>query len=217
MTETSKEIGFAMTPNLEALTFGNSTFPLKHVPSIYHLVRFKKNQAKVRSLLDSDNEVNVKTLAYIARLGFQVWSSNVRVQKINDSTFHKFGMILASFQIKNKLRKAHFFQKTFLQSNISIDMVLDMLFWTFSNADILFAVWELIWRSYIPAMALLTIKRVELIDKKEFIKAALDKNFITFVMYIAALEAPPASEKRTIHLFWIAQITGEDFVQVVAL
>ena len=51
-----------------------------------------------------------------------------------------------------------------------------MPFLTLSNADIQFAEKELTWRSYTVAEALPTTKRVEIIDKKEFAKAALDEN-----------------------------------------
>ena len=44
---------------------------------------------------------------------------------------------------------------------------------------------ELIWRSYTTAKALPTIKRIELINKKEFTKMALDENSKTFVIYMA--------------------------------
>lgn len=36
---------------------------------------------------------------------------------------------------------------------------------------------------------MLTTKQVELIDKKKFVKAALNKELNTFVMHVAALEA----------------------------
>ena len=50
-----------------------------------------------------------------------------------------------------------------------------MPFLTLNNANIRFAEKELTWRSYTAAEALPTTKRVELIDKKEFAKAALDR------------------------------------------
>lgn len=65
-----------------------------------------------------------------------------------------------------------------------------MPFLTFSNANIQFAEKKLIWRSYSIAKALSTAKRVELIDKKKFAKVTLDKESETFVVYVAALEAP---------------------------
>ena len=70
-----------------------------------------------------------------------------------------------------------------------MEVVLGMPFFALINADIQFAEKELTWRSYTAAEALPTPKRVELIDKKEFVKAALDKESETFVVHILALEA----------------------------
>ena len=81
-----------------------------------------------------------------------------------------------------------------------------MPFLTLSNADIQFAAKELTWRSYTAAEALSTTKRVELIDKKEFAKAALDEESETFVMHVAALEAPLA--RMAIHLLREAHISA---------
>lgn len=77
-----------------------------------------------------------------------------------------------------------------------------MPFLTLSNADIQFLEKELTWRSYTTAEALPNTKRVELIDKKEFIKAALDEESETFVVYVLALQAP----EMTIHPSQTAQI-----------
>lgn len=71
-----------------------------------------------------------------------------------------------------------------------MEVVLGMLFLTFSNADIQFAEKKLTWRFYITAKVLPTTKQVELINKK-FAKEALDKNSKTLMVHIAALEAPP--------------------------
>ena len=79
-----------------------------------------------------------------------------------------------------------------------------MPFLILSNADIQFAEKELTWRSYTAAEALPTTKRVELIDKKEFAKAALDEKSETFVVHVAALEAPLA--EMAIHPSQAAQI-----------
>ena len=63
-----------------------------------------------------------------------------------------------------------------------------MPFLTFSNADVQFVEKELTWRSYTTAEALPTTKRVELINKKEFAKAAMDENSETFVVHIVSLD-----------------------------
>ena len=90
--------------------------------------------------------------------------------------------------MEDKLGRARFFQETFLLANISAVVVLGMLFLTLSNANVQFVEKELTWRSYTTAKALLTTKRVELIDRKEFAKAALDENFETFVIHVASLK-----------------------------
>ena len=50
---------------------------------------------------------------------------------------------------------------------------------------------KLEWRSYTTAKTLPTIKRVELIDKREFAAATLDKNAEMFVIYVATLSMAP--------------------------
>ena len=93
--------------------------------------------------------------------------------------------------MEDKLGRARFFQETFLLADMSTEVVLGMLFLTFSNADVQFVKKELTWRSYTTAEALPTTKRVELIDKKEFAKAALDENSETFVVHVASLNLVP--------------------------
>lgn len=64
-----------------------------------------------------------------------------------------------------------------------------MLFLALSNADFQFGAENFTWRIYTIAEALPTINRVELIDKKEFAKVALDKSSESFVIYVEALKA----------------------------
>ena len=96
-------------------------------------------------------------------------------------------MVLASFQVEDKLGRPRFFQKTFLLANLSIEVVLGMPFLTFSNANIQFAQKQLIQRSYITANAISTTKHVKIINRKEFAKAALDKHVEAFVLYMTFL------------------------------
>lgn len=73
-----------------------------------------------------------------------------------------------------------------------------MFFLTFSNVDVLFTNQKLNWRSYITAKALPIIWQIKIIDKKKFAKVILNKDFKTFVIHVATLEAPLA--RMTIHL-----------------
>lgn len=68
-------------------------------------------------------------------------------------------------------------------------IALKRLFVTFSNADIQFVKKKLTKRSYTTAKALRTTKQIELIDKKIFVEAVLDKNSETFVIHVVILEA----------------------------
>ena len=72
-------------------------------------------------------------------------------------------------------------------ADISTEVILGMPFFTLSNADVQFVEKELTWRTYTTAKALPTTKRVELINKKEFAKVALDEKSETFVIHIASL------------------------------
>ena len=157
---------------------------------IHYPVQFRKDKrATIQILIDLGSKVNVITLAYAKQLGLQVRKIDVEAQKIDGSLLQTFGMVIIGFQVEDKLGKAWFFQKSFLLAEISIEVGLRMLFLTFNNANIQFAKKKLTWRSYTAAEALPTIKRIELIDKNVFAKTALDENFGTFVIYVAALEA----------------------------
>ena len=70
---------------------------------------------------------------------------------------------------------------------MSIEVVFEIPFFTFNNADILFVNQKLTWKTYTTKEALPTIQRVELIDKKKFARAVLDENIEVFVVYVAFL------------------------------
>ena len=108
--------------------------------------------------------------------------------------------------MEDKLERARFFQETFLLADISVEVVLGMPFLTLRNANIQFPEKEFTWKSYTTAKALPTTKRVKLIDKKEFVKAAPDENSETFLVHVAALEAPLA--EMSIHPDREAQIAS---------
>ena len=76
------------------------------------------------------------TPTYASRLGLWARHTNVGLQKIDGSTLRTFRMVLADFQVEDKLRKARFFQETFLLADINVEVVVGMPFLTFSNADV---------------------------------------------------------------------------------
>ena len=117
---------------------------LNRVPCICYPMRFKKSKVQIQALIDSGSEVNAMTPAYASKLGLKVHTTDVGAQKIDGSTLETFGMVLASFQVEDKLGRTRYFQETFLLADISVEVVLGMPFLTLSNADIQFAEKELI-------------------------------------------------------------------------
>ena len=77
--------------------------PLERVPCIHHPLRFQKDLRKTRVLIDLGSEVNAMTPAYAAKLGLGVRKTDIGAQKIDGSTLDTFRMVLADFQVENKL------------------------------------------------------------------------------------------------------------------
>lgn len=109
-------------------------------------------------MLDLGSEVNAKTLADASKLSLTVCHTNVKAQKINDFTLEIFRMVLASFEVEDKLKKVWFFQKTFLLTDISIKVLLEVPYLTLSNANVSFSDQELILRSYTATKTLFITK-----------------------------------------------------------
>lgn len=61
MIEANMKAVLIIFSNSDTLVLNNSTLPLKHVPCIYYLVYFKKNEAKIQTLFDFDSEINAMT------------------------------------------------------------------------------------------------------------------------------------------------------------
>ena len=62
--------------------------------------------------------------------------TNVGAQIIDRLSLEICGMIIATFQVLDKLNYFSFSQKTIILAKISMKVILDMRFLTFSNADI---------------------------------------------------------------------------------
>ena len=83
---------------------------LDKVSCICYLVQFHKDKSKdILALLDSKSEINVIIPAYAAHLGLKVKMTNVGVQKINRSLLATYTMVIAAFQVVNKLGCPQFF------------------------------------------------------------------------------------------------------------
>ena len=80
---------------------------LQRVLCVYYPIWFKKKE--VQALVDFGNEVNAMAPAYAAKLGLKVQKTDIGAQKIDGSIFDTFGMVLADFQVEDKLGRLWFF------------------------------------------------------------------------------------------------------------
>ena len=127
------------------------------------------------------------TPTYTAHLSLTVKVTNVGMQKIDRSLPATYDIVIAAFQVVDKLGRSQFFQETFLLADISIKVVLGKPFFTLSNVNIQCAEKELTWKTYTTKDALPTTGQVEIINCKEFAKAVLDENDKAFVVHVSSL------------------------------
>lgn len=99
-------------------------------------------------------------------------------------------MVIGVISVIDKFRKIRVFKETFLLADISMEVVLKIPFLSFNymNIDFKVIIGKLTWMTYIAIETISIAKKVELIDKYKFVKAALNRNFETFMVYIVALE-----------------------------
>ena len=110
---------------------------LDRVPCIHYPMQFRKNKgATIQALIDSGSKVNTMTPAYAKKPSLQVRKTNVRAQKIDGSLLRTFGMVIAGFQVEDKLGRARSFQESFLLAETNMEVVLGMPFLALSNANI---------------------------------------------------------------------------------
>lgn len=132
------------------------------------------------------------TLTYATQIRLAIRSINVGAQKIDGALLKTHRMVSTKFLVQDKEDRYRFFEETFLLADINMEVILSMPFLSLSNIDINFNVKDPIWRSYIAVEILPITSWVKLIDKREFVKTALDKNSKTFVMHVTAMVATKA-------------------------
>ena len=195
------------------MTDGSEEVVLKRIPCIYYPVRFQEDkrqegqegQQQVSAFLNSGSEVNAMSPAYVERLGLKTRKTNIGAQKIDGSALETFWIVIADFQVEDKSGRPRFFQETFLVADTKFEAILGMLFLKLSNADVSFGEETLTWKSYTTNEALPTTERVQLVDLKEFVIAALDADSETFVVHVAIRER----EKMTMDPGRKAQIQAQ--------
>ena len=63
------------------------------------------------------------TSAYAKQLRLRIWKTDIWAQKIDRSSLDSFGMIIADFQIIDKLGRVWFLQERFLLPNTTMKII----------------------------------------------------------------------------------------------
>ena len=117
---------------------------LDRIPCICYPVQFWKDKSKdVLALFKFGSEVNAIISAYTAHLGLKVQKTNIGAWKIDGFSLAIYSIVIAAFHDLDKLGRSLFFQETFLLANISMGVVIGMLFLIISNANVWFVKKEL--------------------------------------------------------------------------
>lgn len=83
------------------------------------------------------------TLIFAAILGLKSRLTNVGAQKVDDFSLKNYGMALRKFLLSNSLNKVQFFEDIFFMADISMKIVLKMLFLFFCSVNSHFSMREL--------------------------------------------------------------------------
>lgn len=82
--------------------------------------------------------MNIIHLDFAKKLGFEAQKTTLGVQNINKSRLYLFDIIITHFVVKDKEEKSCFYKKTFLLTNININVTLRMFFLISRNIAIEF-------------------------------------------------------------------------------
>ena len=145
---------------------------LAQVPCIRYFINFGKQS--VLLLFDLGSKINAVHPAFAKELGLPIRLTDMEAWKIDGTMLETYGMVVAAFLVENKANQVRLFKETFLVANMSPEVVLGMPFLTLSGTDVDFLGRELRTRTYSIEEAFSTIRRIELMGKKEFAAAALD-------------------------------------------
>ena len=153
---------------------------------------------RVQVLINSGSKVNVIHPNCAKQLGLPVRPIDVGTQKIDGTSLDTYRMVVAAFSVVDKVNWVRFFEKIFLIANVSLEVVIGMSFLTLSGANVDFLGWEFRWKTCTIKEALLTIRYIELVRKKEFAAATLDPKYETLVIHVTSLSSIPLNAKPQI-------------------
>ena len=74
--------------------------------------------------------------AFAYQISLKICKTNIEAQKIDSTTLKTYKMVVFTFSVLDKDSIERFFEESFLLANINPDIVLEMLFFIMSNAEI---------------------------------------------------------------------------------
>ena len=107
MSQTSKKLALISATSVPLTNISGKK--VARVPCIYYPIRFRESQEQVRALFDSGSKINAMSPAFVRKLDFHIQKTNIGAQKIDDSTLKTFGMVIADFQMEDKVGRPKFF------------------------------------------------------------------------------------------------------------
>lgn len=124
---------------------------------------------------------------FARKLGLGICKTNESGQKINSNRVETCGIIIAFFLINDQNQKSHFFQKTFILAEISMDTDYRILFFILSNIKVKLQNQEFDFRLYTTAEIIFTTKQVDLAEKIELSATAFDLQHNILVVHLSFL------------------------------
>lgn len=107
---------------------------LECISYILYPIQVKKQLVEV--LINLNSEVNMINPDFIKKLGLRICKTKVGTQKIDSIKLDSFGIVIASFLMEDKQKISRFFEETFLLADISMDIALNMPYFTMNNVEI---------------------------------------------------------------------------------
>ena len=64
---------------------------------------------EVKTLFSSGNKINAINFDFVQKLDFYIWKTSIEAQNINDFILETLKIIIADFEVSDKVNKARFF------------------------------------------------------------------------------------------------------------
>ena len=88
------------------------------------------------ALFDSRSEFNTIHLIFVKEQGFFIRPIDIKTQKIDNTMLNTYEIVFVAFLVTDQVNQVRFFEKTFLITNISLEIVFGMLFLILNSANI---------------------------------------------------------------------------------